>query len=82
MTAIKFTARKVADAEKAQTQCAVVPVAGSDKLTGVAKALDKASGGAISATIALGDFKGKSGEKVLLPGVGRSRRLLLIGVGD
>jgi len=82
MTAIKFTARKVADAEKAQTQCAVVPIAGDGKLTGVAKALDKASGGAISATIALGDFTGKPGDRALLPGVGKSRRLLLLGIGD
>jgi leucyl aminopeptidase len=82
MTAIKFSARKVAEAAKAQTQCAVVPVAGKGKLAGVAKALDKASGGAISATIELGDFTGKPGNKVLLPGMGRIKRLLLVGTGD
>lgn len=82
MTTIKFAARKIADAEKAQTQCAVVPIAVNGKLAGVARALDKASAGAIAATIALGDFTGKPGENVLLPGVGKGKRLLLVGTGE
>jgi leucyl aminopeptidase len=82
MSAIKFIARKVADAAKAQTQCAIVPIPGEGKLAGVAKRLDDAAGGAISSIIELGDFTGKPGETVTLAGAGKIKRLVLVGTGD
>ena len=82
MTAIKFSARKVDDAGAASSQCAVLPLHKGDKLGGVARNLDKASGGAISAALALGDFAGKSGQSTLLPGAGKIKRILLVGCGD
>lgn len=54
MTAIKFTARKISDAATATSQCAVVPIFADGKLAGAAAALNKASGGAIKAALALG----------------------------
>jgi leucyl aminopeptidase len=82
MTAIKFSARKLEDASKATSQCAVLPLFKGDKLTGTAKKLDKASGGAISATLELGDFSAKSGQTILLPGCGKLKRLLLVGCAE
>ena len=82
MTAIKFSARKVDDAGAASSQCAVLPLHKGDKLGGVARNLDKASGGAISAALTLGDFAGKSGQSTLLPGAGKIKRILLVGCGD
>ena len=70
MTAIKFTARKIDDASKGSTQCVILPIYRRKKLSREAQQLDKASGGAIAAAIALGDFSGKSGENCMLPGVG------------
>ena len=82
MTAIKFSARKLDDISKATSQCAVLPLFKGDKLSGVAKGLDKASGGAISAALALGDFSAKSGQTNLLPGCGKLKRVLLVGCGE
>jgi len=82
MTAIKFTARKVADAGQAQTQCAVVPVFKDRNPSGAASALDKVSGGAISATLDTGDFTGDSGQIALLMSAGKSKRLMLVGCGE
>ena len=82
MTAITFTARKIADAARGSSQCVILPLFHRRKLTAAAQQLDDASGGAIKAAIALGDFSGKSGESCILPGVGASRRLLLVGCGD
>ena len=81
MTAIKFSARKLEDAAKASSQCAVLPVHVDEKLTGAAKSLDKASGGAIRATLELGDFTAKSGQSAMLPGTGKLKRILLVGCG-
>ena len=82
MTAIKFTARKISDAATATSQCTVVPIFADGKLAGAAAALNKASGGAIKAALALGDFSGKSSQHSLLPGAGKSKRLLLVGCGE
>ena len=68
MTAITFTARKIADAGKARSQCAVIPLFSDKKPGGAARLLDKASAGAVSAALALGDFSGKAGQSLLLPG--------------
>lgn len=81
MSAIKFSARKVADAAKAQSQCIILPLYEGQKLTGAADTLDKASGGAVSAALELGDFSAKSGQSTILPGVGKNKRLLLLGCG-
>lgn len=82
MTAMTFIARDVDDAATATTQCAILPMFQDAKLSGAALKLDRAAGGAIKATLALGDFSGKAGESHLLPGAGGARRILLIGCGE
>jgi len=82
MTAINFTARKVANAAEGSSQCAILPLYHRRKLSATAQQLDAASGGAITAALALGDFSGKAGESCLLPGAGGAKRLLLVGCGD
>jgi leucyl aminopeptidase len=82
MSAIKFSARKIDDAGATTSQCAVLPLYRSGKLSGAARNLDKASGGAVSAALALGDFTGKSGQSTLLAGAGKIKRILLVGCGD
>lgn len=82
MTAISFTARNVSDASRATSQCAVLPVFSRKRLSQAALQMDKASSGAIKTALALGDFSGKSGQSLMLPGAGGSRRLLLVGCGD
>mgnify|MGYP003666923926 CR=1 FL=1 len=82
MSGMTFTARDVKDAATATTQCAIVPLFHGAKLSGAALKLDKASTGAIKAALALGDFSAKSGESLMLPGAGNSKRILLIGCGD
>ncbi len=79
---ISFSARQIQDPLSATTQCALVPVFSDKKLPPVATAFDRASSGAIKAALDLGDFSGKSGESLLLPGVGKARRLLLLGCGE
>ncbi|QFU77896.1 leucyl aminopeptidase [Halioglobus maricola] len=79
---MKFSARKVEDASTATSACAVLPLFKGEALSGEAKKLDKASGGAISASIKLGDFKGKTGEGHTLLGCGKLKRILLIGCGE
>ena len=82
MTATTFIARDVTDAATAATQCAVLPLFQNTKLAGAASKLDKTSSGSIKKALALGDFSGKSGESLLLPGAGAAKRILLIGCGD
>ncbi len=82
MTAIKFTARKISDATTTTSQCTVLPLFSDGKVSGAAAALNKTSGGAIKATLDLGDFSAKSGQSCLLPGTGKSKRLLLVGCGN
>jgi leucyl aminopeptidase len=82
MSRITFTARKITDASSATTQCAVVPIFTRKGLTGVAQQFDKVSSGAIKAALALGDFSGKSGQTLMLPGAGSAKRVLLLGCGD
>ncbi|MEH6636007.1 MAG: leucyl aminopeptidase [Halioglobus sp.] len=82
MTAMTFTARNIKDAASATCQCAVLPVFTRKRLSHAAQQLDQASSGAIKAALELGDFSGKSGETLMLPGAGTAKRLLLVGCGD
>jgi leucyl aminopeptidase len=82
MTKLSFSARKIKDASQARTQCAILPVFSKKTLSVAARQLDKASAGAVTAAIRLGDFTGKSGQSCMLPGVAGNKRLLLVGCGD
>ncbi|MCB1690206.1 MAG: leucyl aminopeptidase [Halioglobus sp.] len=82
MSAMTFTARDIKDVDTAGTQCAIVPLFEGAKLAGAALKLDKASSGAIKSALALGDFSAKSGESLMLPGVGAIKRILLVGCGE
>jgi leucyl aminopeptidase len=82
MTALTFIARDVSDVATATTQCAILPVFQNTKLAGAAQKLDKVASGAIKAALALGDFSGKPGENLFLPGTGAAKRILLIGCGE
>ncbi len=81
MTGITFTARKITAAEKVSCQCAIVPVFGRKKLSAAAQQLDAAGDGMVTAALANGDFVGKAGEAQMLPGIGRAKRILLMGCG-
>jgi len=82
MTAITFIARDVGDTATHATQCAILPLFQNTKLAGAALQLDRVAAGAIKAALALGDFSGKTGESLFLPGAGGAKRLLLIGCGE
>ena len=82
MGAIKFTARKIDDICKGSTHCLILPIYHRKKLSSDAQQVDKAAGGSIATTIALGDFSGKSGESCVLPGAAAAKRILLVGCGD
>ncbi len=82
MPGITFTARSIPDAAAAPAECAILPIFSDAALAPVARALDKAGGGAIESALALGDFSGKRGETLWLPGSGRSKRVLLLGCGE
>lgn len=80
MTSITFTARQSADATRGKTQCAIVPVYGKT-LSSAAQDFDRASDGAVSAVLKLGDFEGKVGQSSMLTGLGSAQRVLLLGCG-
>tara|TARA_R110001592_G_scaffold363248_6_gene682351 strand:- start:51520 stop:53010 length:1491 start_codon:yes stop_codon:yes gene_type:complete len=82
MTTIKFTAKKIDDPNSGRTQCLILPIYRRKKLSADAQSVNKSASGSIAATIALGDFTGKSGESCLLPGAGAAKRILLVGCGD
>jgi leucyl aminopeptidase len=79
---LSFTSRAVADAPRATTQCAILPLHADGKLSTEAKLFDRASNGSIKSALKLGDFSGKRGESLLLPGTGGAKRLLLVGLGE
>ncbi len=79
MTKVTFKAQASA---AAATDCIVAPVFAAKKLTDTIQALDKQTDGSICAALKLGDFSGKSGQTLLLPGAGKAKRILLIGCGD
>ena len=66
------------------TDCLIVPIWNKGALSGDAKAVDGASGKAISDLINSGDFAGKLGETQLLfaPSGLSCKRLLLVGAGE
>ena len=69
--------------EKLSSGCVVVPVFASGKLSKSAGAVDRASGGRVSAVFRHGGFDAKAGATVMLydlPGIA-SKRLLLAGFG-
>jgi leucyl aminopeptidase len=75
---------KTGDLSKHKTGCVLVGVWDSKKPIASAAALDKLSGGAISAAAASGDISGKVGSTLLLhglQGIG-AQRVLLVGIGD
>jgi leucyl aminopeptidase len=51
-------------------------------LSSAAVQLDQANNGVISAALRLGDFRAESGQTLMLPGAGSSKRLLLVGCGS
>ncbi len=82
MSRIRFSARSIDDAGSATTACAVLPLFDGAKLSGSARELDKAAKGSIGNALKLGDFSGKVGESLMLPGAGAAKRILLLGCGN
>jgi len=82
MTTLSFTARAVTDPVAAKSQCAVLPLFHGEKLAGAGLKFDRASNGAISTALALGDFSARAGQILLLPGAGGAKRILLLGCGN
>jgi len=81
MTSITIKARRIDDAGKATTACAIVPIFATKKLPEAAQQLDHLASGGISGALKLGDITGKTGQILFLPGVGSIKRILLIGCG-
>lgn len=74
---------KSGNPEKQRSDCLIVGVYESHKLSSPAEALDIASGGYLSAVLKRGDLDGKAGSTLLLhsvPGL-LSERVLLVGLG-
>jgi leucyl aminopeptidase len=70
--------------EQHKTDCLVIGLVEKKVLNPVAKQIDKASGGMISALLKKGEFEGKLGQTLCLhnvPGI-KAERLLLVGCGD
>ncbi|GAB2180515.1 leucyl aminopeptidase [Denitratisoma sp. agr-D3] len=79
---MEFSIKNLAP-EKLKTDCLVLGVYENGVLTDAAKAVDKASGGAVAKAVKAGDISGKSGATLLLTGVAgiAATRLLLVGLG-
>ena len=77
-----FTAKSLTP-EKQRTDCAIVAITESKKLSPVAQLIDKASEGAIANIIKQGDFTGATGQTLLIPLINgiAANRLLLVGTG-
>ena len=74
---------KSGNPEKQRSDCLIVGVYESRKLSSSAEALDAASGGFLTAVLKRGDLDGKAGSTLLLhsvPGL-LSERVLLVGLG-
>lgn len=82
MSALNFTARKITDVGAATTQCAVLPVFTSLKLSPEGRQLDDVCSGALKQALALGDFTAKAGQSLLVTGSNKTRRVLLLGCGE
>ena len=74
---------KGGDLSKQKTDCVIVGVFDSKKLSPEAAALDKASKGAILAAATSGDITGKCGTTLMLHAVPNvaAKRVLLVGMG-
>jgi leucyl aminopeptidase len=82
MHAMKYLA-KCSDPAKQRVGCVVVGVFDRRKPTPAARAVDRASGGAIAAALRRGDLDGRAGQTLLLHNVPRihADRVLLVGLG-
>ena len=81
MSELAFHARKSVDPARSKSACAILPVFGKE-LGDAAAALDPQIDGALSAALKLGDFKGKPGQTMVMPGAGKLERILLLGLGE
>jgi len=71
------------DIAKVKTPCLIVGVFDKRKLSGPGEALDKASGGALTALLGKGDMQGRKGTTLMVydpPGI-KAERVLLVGCG-
>jgi leucyl aminopeptidase len=82
MSALRFSTRDQQKSTDTGTACAVLPLDSSLKLDAAAKALDKDSGGLLSAALAAGEFTGEAGKTLMLHSTGKAKRLLLVGTGS
>ncbi|MEQ1516496.1 MAG: leucyl aminopeptidase [Usitatibacteraceae bacterium] len=75
---------KGGDLSKLKTDCIIVGVFDSKKLSSAAAAVDKAAKGALSAAVSSGDISGKTGSTLLLQTVPNvaAQRVLLVGFGS
>ena len=78
---MKFSTRSAA-VERLRTEAIWLPVTGGKQLGRSGEALDKASGGRISAALASGDLPAKAGSTLLVRLDGSIRRALLVSFGD
>lgn len=69
--------------DKEKTDCIIIGLFDSCKLSISANYLDKCSGGYITSLLKLGDIKGEVGETIMLYNIPRifSKRILLVGLG-
>ena len=72
-----------APAARQKTACAIVGIHENGAMTGAARELDRASGGAIARLLKRGDFAGKTAEilPLVAPRRGPAERLVLVGLG-
>jgi leucyl aminopeptidase len=82
MPALSLSARNIVDNARTATQCAILPIFQGVRLSAEAREIDQACNGVIKNALKLGDFEGKSGQSLLLPGTGRIKRILLLGCGE
>jgi len=75
---------KSGDPAKLQGNCLIVGIFSNSTLSSAARALDRASKGALSRLLKKGDIKGDAGQSLLLydlPGI-KADRVLLVGLGE
>ncbi len=77
-------AKKIDDASKHSSDCAVVPIFARKQLSTAARQLDAACGGLIKAALANGEMEGGTGQALMLHTGKKSivKRILLIGCGN
>jgi leucyl aminopeptidase len=73
---------KAGSPTKLETPCAIVPIFEDERLAGVSKNLDRASGGLVQRTLRSNEASGKLGRaRMVLTSRGPAARLLLVGCG-